>query len=79
MDLAPVQQSMLDDYLAAFDPLIGDKWTERTFRGTVQGIIGAESLVGSRIAAFSPSPCDGRAQWGAASEANGQGREHQAV
>ena len=54
MDLAPVQQSMLDDYLAAFDPLIGDKWTERTFRGTVQGIIGAESLVGSRIAAFPP-------------------------
>lgn len=54
MDLAPMRQSLLDDYLAAFDPQLGDKRTERTFRGTVRGIIGAESLVCSRIAASPP-------------------------
>jgi len=54
MDLAPVHQSLLDSYLAAFDPLTGDERTGRTFRGTVQGILGAESLTCSRIAAFSP-------------------------
>ncbi len=71
MNLAQLQQSLLDDYLAAFDPLIGDKRTDRTFRGTVRGIIGAESLVCSRIAAFSPCAGNGRAQRGAAGAADG--------
>jgi hypothetical protein len=71
MDLAPIQQSLLDQYLSVFDPLIGDRRTERTFRGTVQGIIGAESLICSRIAAFSPSSLDRWPQWAAAGEADG--------
>lgn len=71
MDLAPSQTSLLESYLAAFDPLVGDQRTGRTFRGTVQGIIGAESLVCSRIAAFSPSPRDGEPQRSAAGAADG--------
>ena len=69
--MAMTQQSLLDQYLAAFDPLIGDKRTERTFRGTVAGIVGAESLVCARIAAFSPCALDGWPQRGAAGEAYG--------
>jgi hypothetical protein len=71
MDLAVTHQNLLDDYLAVFDPLIGDKRTERTFRGTVQGIVGAESLVCSRIAAFSPSSPVRKPQRGATGEADG--------
>ncbi len=71
MDLAPTHQSLLDQYLADFDPLIGDRRTEATFRGTVQGIIGAESLVCARIAAFSPCSLDRWPQRGAAGEADG--------
>jgi len=48
IDLAQSQQTLLDQYLGAFAPLIGDKRTDRAFRGTVQGIIGAESLLYSR-------------------------------
>jgi len=76
MDLAPIQQSLLDQYLSVFDPLIGDKRTQGTFRGSVQGIIGAESLVCSRIAAFSPCSSDGWTQRRAAGAADGQMREH---
>lgn len=54
MQLADHQRSLLDQYLDHFRPLVGDRRTERTFRGTVQGIVGAETLVCSRIAAFSP-------------------------
>ena len=54
MDLADGQQSALDEYLEHFDPLIGDRRTGRLFRATVHGIIGAETLVAARIAAFSP-------------------------
>ena len=71
MNLAAAQQSLLDSYLAAFDPLIGDERTGRTFRGTVQGIIGAESLICSRIAAFSPCAGNREPQRGAASAADG--------
>jgi hypothetical protein len=71
MELAPVQETLLDQYLGAFDPLIGDKRTERAFRGTVQGIIGAESLVCSRIARFSPCLGDGEPQRGTARATDG--------
>jgi hypothetical protein len=71
MKLAGGQQTLLDAYLDTFDPLIGDKRTDRAFRGTVQGIIGAESLVCSRIAAFSPRAGDGEPQWRAADSADG--------
>lgn len=54
MELAGKQRSLLDAYLEHFAPLIGDRRTGRAFRATVQGILGAESLVAARIAAFSP-------------------------
>ncbi|HVE74394.1 MAG TPA: hypothetical protein VNA30_04795 [Mycobacteriales bacterium] len=54
MELADGQRSPLDEYLGCFEPLVGDRRTGRAFRATVQGIIGAESLVCARIAAFSP-------------------------
>lgn len=56
MQLAQPQRSLLDKYLDHFQSLIGDRRTERLLRGVVQGIIGAESLICARIAAFSPSP-----------------------
>jgi hypothetical protein len=54
MELADGQRSLLDEYLGQFAPLIGDRRTGRLFRATVRGIIGAETLVAARIAAFSP-------------------------
>jgi len=54
MELATEQQSVLDEYLNYFAPLVGDRRTGRLFRATVQGILGAESLVAAQIAAFSP-------------------------
>ena len=54
MELADGQRTLLDEYLGHFGSLIGDRRTERAFRATVQGIIGAETLVAARIAAFSP-------------------------
>jgi len=54
MELAQVQRGLLDEYLDVFLPLFGDKRTEVTFRSTIQGIIGAESLICARIAAASP-------------------------
>ena len=54
MELRNEQQSGLDTYLDHFEPLIGDRRTGRLFRATVQGIIGAETLVAAQIAAFSP-------------------------
>jgi hypothetical protein len=54
MELAKEQRSVLDEYLDDYQPLIGDRRTERVLRGTVQGIIGAETLVCAKIAAYSP-------------------------
>jgi hypothetical protein len=54
VELANGQRSLLDAYLDHFEPLIGDRRTGRLLRATVQGIIGAETLVAARIAAFSP-------------------------
>lgn len=71
MNLVGLQPTLLTTYLNTFSPLIGDKRTDRAFRGTVQGIIGAESLVCSRIAAFSPSAGDGEPQRRAAGTADG--------
>jgi hypothetical protein len=44
----------LDAYLAPFRDLAGDRRTARLLGATVRGILGGESLVCSRIAAFSP-------------------------
>ncbi len=54
MELKDEQQSILEEYLDHFRPLIGDRRTGRLFRATVQGILGAETLVAAQIAAFSP-------------------------
>ena len=54
MELAGGQGDLLDGYLGHFGSLIGDRRTGRAFRATIQGILGAETLVCARIAAFSP-------------------------
>ncbi len=54
MELAAGRRGLLDASLAWFDPLIGDRRTGRLLGAAVAGIIGAESLVAARIAAFSP-------------------------
>lgn len=54
MKLRDGQQGLLGEYLEHFAALIGDRRTGRAFRATVQGILGAETLVCARIAAFSP-------------------------
>lgn len=54
MDLEPREVDLLDAYLAPFLDLAGDRRTARLLAGTVRGIVGSESLVCSRIAAFSP-------------------------
>ena len=50
----------LTSYVAAFDGLIGDKRTRKTFGETVRGIIGAGSLVWKPIAGQSPLLSQGR-------------------
>jgi len=52
--LAEKQQSLLSEYLDQFQALVGDQRTERVLRGTVQGIIGAETLICAKIAAYAP-------------------------
>jgi hypothetical protein len=54
MELTAPEQDVLGAYLDGFDRLTGDQRTRTAFRETVRGIIGAESLCCSRIAAFSP-------------------------
>jgi hypothetical protein len=50
-----VERSALAEYLNVLAPLIGDRRTSRTVRGVIEGIIAAESLRCTQIAAFSPS------------------------
>ena len=54
MELTAAEGGLLHTYLAHFDPLAGDRRTRTVFHETVRGIIGAESLCCSRIAAFPP-------------------------
>ena len=58
MDLIPPEVDLLEGYLAPFLEVAGDRRTARLVAGTVRGIVASESLVCSRIAAF--SPCAGR-------------------
>jgi hypothetical protein len=51
----------LDAYLAPFVGLTGDRRTAALLGATVRGIIASESLICSRIAAFSPSAGRGAA------------------
>jgi hypothetical protein len=50
----------LTSYVAAFDDLIGDKRTRKTFGETVRGIIGAGSLICQQIAGQSPVLSQGK-------------------
>ena len=54
MDLAPREHDLLAEYLTPFTRVAGDRRTARLLGETVRGIVGSESLVCSRIAAFSP-------------------------
>ena len=60
MDLAPRDRDLLTEYLLPFTALAGDRRTARLLGETIRGIIGGESLLCSRIAAFSP-PAGGAA------------------
>jgi hypothetical protein len=50
----------LTSYVAAFEDLIGDKRTRRTFGETIRGIIGAGSLICQQIAGQSPVLSQGK-------------------
>lgn len=64
MELEQQEWERSETFLSAFDTLIGDERTRRTFQGVIQGIIGGESLRAAVIARF--SPCDGwHRPWGA--------------
>jgi hypothetical protein len=54
MDLSPREDDLLSGYLARFTALAGDRRTGRLLAATIRGIIGGESLICARIAAFSP-------------------------
>ncbi len=54
MNLTPREDDLLAAYVAPFLDLAGDRRTARLLGGVVRGIVGGESLVCSRIAAFSP-------------------------
>ena len=54
MELSIAEDDLFADYLGSFASLAGDRRTRTLVGETVWGIIGAESLCCSRIAAFSP-------------------------
>ena len=54
MELQPREQDLLSAYVAPFAAVAGDRRTARLLGDAIRGIIGSESLVCSRIAAFSP-------------------------
>lgn len=54
MEIQPTEWEQGQDYLAAYETLIGDERTRRAFNGIIYGIISGESLKASRIARFSP-------------------------
>jgi hypothetical protein len=54
MHLASEQHNLFGQYLAAFQPHIRGQRTGHTFRGTVQGIVAAESLVCREDRGFPP-------------------------
>jgi hypothetical protein len=54
MELSIAEGDLFAEYLGSFASLAGDRRTRTLLGETVRGIIGAESLCCSRIAAFSP-------------------------
>lgn len=54
MELSQGEWAKHDTYMSAFETLIGDQRSGRTFQGLIQGIIAGESLRAAVIARFSP-------------------------
>lgn len=54
MELSEKERKQSEEYLSAYEQLMGDERTRKTFNGMIYGIIGAESLRASQIARFSP-------------------------
>jgi hypothetical protein len=54
MELTPDAVDLFEAYLAPFLAVAGDRRTAALLGATVRGIIASESLICSRIAAFSP-------------------------
>ena len=54
MDLQPHECDLLDAYAATFVAVARDRRTGRLLGDVIRGIVGGESLVCSRIAAFPP-------------------------
>ena len=54
MDQTAHTDDLLETYLAPFMELAGDRRTAALLGATVRGIVASESLLCSRIAAFSP-------------------------
>src|SRR5512142_3132700 len=50
MELSEQAQVGCEEYLQAYDVLIGDRRSGETFRGVVEGITASESLLAARIA-----------------------------
>ncbi len=58
MELSESERKESGSYLSAYERLMADERTRRTFKGIAFGIIGAESLRASQLARFSPGVCD---------------------
>ena len=58
MQFTEEHTDLLDAYLTPFTALAGDRRTATLVGATLRGILGSESLVCSRIGAFSPSAGD---------------------
>ncbi len=54
MGLQPGADALLATYVEPFTEIAGDRRTGRLLGDVVRGIIGGESLICARIAAFSP-------------------------
>ena len=54
MELQPRECGLLDACVRPFTAVAGDRRTGRLLGDVIHGIVGGESLVCSRIAAFSP-------------------------
>jgi hypothetical protein len=54
MEMPSGAGELLDTYVGPFAEIAGDRRTGRLLGDVVRGIIGSESLICTRIAAFSP-------------------------
>jgi len=54
MELSQTEWVSSETFLRAFDALIGDERTRRSFQGVIHGIVSGESLRAAVIARFSP-------------------------